>query len=223
MDLISVRELFKNTSAYAGKEVTVGGWVRSVRASKQFGFIVLNDGTFFTPVQVVYHDTMDNFNEISKVNVGAALIVKGELLLTPDAKQPFEIQATEVTVEGPSASDYPMQKKRHTVEFLRTMPHLRPRTNMFQAVFRVRSIAAQAVHNYFQSRGYVYVHTPLITANDAEGAGNTFTVTNQEMGKPYKAETSYLEIIMLNYVLPTALMVGAFILMMRFILSLIHI
>lgn len=127
MDLISVRELFKNTSAYAGKEVTVGGWVRSVRASKQFGFIVLNDGTFFTPVQVVYHDTMDNFNEISKVNVGAALIVKGELLLTPDAKQPFEIQATEVTVEGPSASDYPMQKKRHTVEFLRTMPHLRPR------------------------------------------------------------------------------------------------
>ena len=126
MDLISVRELFKNMDAYSGREVTIGGWVRSVRASKQFGFIVVNDGTFFTPVQVVYHDTLANFQEISKVNVGAALIVKGEVLLTPDAKQPFEIQATEVTVEGPSAGDYPMQKKRHTVEFLRTMPHLRP-------------------------------------------------------------------------------------------------
>ena len=172
MDLISVRELFKNTSAYAGKEVTVGGWVRSVRASKQFGFIVLNDGTFFTPVQVVYHDTMDNFNEISKVNVGAALIVKGELLLTPDAKQPFEIQATEVTVEGPSASDYPMQKKRHTVEFLRTMPHLRPRTNMFQAVFRVRSIAAQAIQS-----GRVEVnHVPLRTAHEDVFEGDIFTV-----------------------------------------------
>ena len=172
MDLISVRELFKNTSAYAGKEVTVGGWVRSVRASKQFGFIVLNDGTFFTPVQVVYHDTMDNFNEISKVNVGAALIVKGELLLTPDAKQPFEIQATEVTVGGPSASDYPMQKKRHTVEFLRTMPHLRPRTNMFQAVFRVRSIAAQAIQS-----GRVEVnHVPLRTAHEDVFEGDIFTV-----------------------------------------------
>ena len=181
MDLISVRELFKNTSAYAGKEVTVGGWVRSVRASKQFGFIVLNDGTFFTPVQVVYHDTMDNFNEISKVNVGAALIVKGELLLTPDAKQPFEIQATEVTVEGPSASDYPMQKKRHTVEFLRTMPHLRPRTNMFQAVFRVRSLAAYAIHQFFQERDFVYVHTPLITGSDCEGAGEMFQVTTLDL------------------------------------------
>ena len=188
MDLISVRELFKNTSAYAGKEVTVGGWVRSVRASKQFGFIVLNDGTFFTPVQVVYHDTMDNFNEISKVNVGAALIVKGELLLTPDAKQPFEIQATEVTVEGPSASDYPMQKKRHTVEFLRTMPHLRPRTNMFQAVFRVRSLAAYAIHKFFQEQDFVYVHTPLITGSDCEGAGEMFQVTTLDLNNVPKTE-----------------------------------
>ena len=188
MDLISVRELFKNTSAYAGKEVTVGGWVRSVRASKQFGFIVLNDGTFFTPVQVVYHDTMENFNEISKVNVGAALIVKGALLLTPDAKQPFEIQATEVTVEGPSASDYPMQKKRHTVEFLRTMPHLRPRTNMFQAVFRVRSLAAYAIHQFFQERDFVYVHTPLITGSDCEGAGEMFQVTTLDLDNLPKTE-----------------------------------
>ena len=157
MDLISVRELFKNTAAYAGKEVEVGGWVRSIRASKQFGFIVLNDGTYFTPVQVVYHDAMENFQEISKTNVGAALIVKGTVLLTPEAKQPFEIQATTVTVEGPSAGDYPMQKKRHSVEFLRTMPHLRPRTNLFQAVFRVRSLAAYAIHKFFQERDFVYV------------------------------------------------------------------
>ncbi len=188
MDLISVRELFKNTSAYAGKEVTVGGWVRSVRASKQFGFIVLNDGTFFTPVQVVYHDTMANFNEISKVNVGAALIVKGEVLLTPDARQPFEIQAAEVTVEGPSTSDYPMQKKRHTVEFLRTMPHLRPRTNMFQAVFRVRSLAAYAIHKFFQERDFVYVHTPLITGSDCEGAGEMFQVTTLDLNNVPKTE-----------------------------------
>src|SRR5574344_1953521 len=181
MDLISVRELFKNMDVYSGREVTIGGWVRSVRASKQFGFIVVNDGTFFTPVQVVYHDTLANFQEISKVNVGAALIVKGEVLLTPDAKQPFEIQATEVTVEGPSAGDYPMQKKRPPVEFLRTMPHLRPRTNMFQAVFRVRSLAAYAIHQFFQERDFVYVHTPLITGSDCEGAGEMFQVTTMEL------------------------------------------
>ena len=177
MELISVRELFKNTDAYAGKEVQVGGWVRSIRASKQFGFIVLNDGTFFTPVQVVYHDAMENFQEISKTNVGAALIVKGTLLLTPDAKQPFEIQATEVTVEGASNGDYPLQKKRHTLEYLRTMPHLRPRTNTFQAVFRVRSLIAYAIHKFFQERDFIYVHTPLITGSDCEGAGEMFQVT----------------------------------------------
>ncbi len=188
MELISVRELFKNTAAYAGKEVTVGGWVRSIRASKQFGFIVLNDGTYFTPVQVVYHDTMENFQEISKTNVGAALIVKGEVLLTPDAKQPFEIQATEVTVEGASAGDYPMQKKRHSVEFLRTMPHLRPRTNMFQAVFRVRSLAAYAIHQFFQERDFVYVHTPLITGSDCEGAGEMFQVTTLDLNNIPKTE-----------------------------------
>jgi len=181
MELISVRELFKNTDQYAGKEVEVGGWVRSIRGSKQFGFIVLNDGTYFTPVQVVYHDTMANFQEISKTNVGAALVVKGTLVLTPDAKQPFEIQAETVTVEGASAPDFPMQKKRHTLEFLRTMTHLRPRTNTFQAVFRVRSLIAYAIHQFFQERDFVYVHTPLITGSDCEGAGEMFQVTTLDL------------------------------------------
>ena len=187
MELISVRELFRNTAAYAGKNVQVGGWVRSIRASKQFGFIVLSDGTYFNPVQVVYHDTMENFQEISKTNVGAALIVSGTLVLTPEAKQPFEIQADTVTVEGASAPDYPLQKKRHTLEYLRTMTHLRPRTNTFQAVFRVRSLIAYAIHQFFQERDFVYVHTPLITGSDCEGAGEMFQVTtldlNTEDGK----------------------------------------
>ena len=181
MELVSVRELFKNTAAYADKEVTVGGWVRSVRASKQFGFIVVNDGTYFTPLQVVYHDTMENFQEISKVNVGAALIVTGTLVLTPEAKQPFEIQAATVTVEGASTSDYPLQKKRHSLEFLRTLPHLRQRTNTFQAVFRVRSLIAYAIHQFFQEREFVYVHTPLITGSDCEGAGEMFQVTTMDL------------------------------------------
>ncbi len=146
MELITMRDLFKNTKEYVGKSIEVGGWVRSIRASKTFGFIVLSDGTFFTPLQVVYSDQLENFAEISKINVGAALVVKGTVVETPEAKQPFEIQAESVTVEGPSTGDYPMQKKRHTVEFLRTMTHLRPRTNLFQAVFRVRSLAAYAIH-----------------------------------------------------------------------------
>ena len=181
MELISVRELVKNTAAYAGKTVEVGGWVRSVRASKSFGFIVVNDGTFFTPLQVVYHDNMENFAEISKLNVGAAILVRGTLVETPEAKQPFEVQAETVTVEGASTPDYPLQKKRHTVEFLRTMTHLRPRTNLFQAVFRVRSLAAYAIHSFFMERGFVYVHTPLITGSDCEGAGEMFQVTTLDL------------------------------------------
>ncbi len=188
MELVSVRELFRETEKYAEREVTVGGWVRSVRASKQFGFIVLHDGTYFNPVQVVYHDTMENFGEISKMNVGAALIVRGRLVLTPEAKQPFEIQAEEVTVEGASAPDYPLQKKRHTLEYLRTMNHLRPRTNMFQAVFRVRSLVAYAIHRFFQERGFVYVHTPLITGSDCEGAGEMFQVTTMDLADPPRTE-----------------------------------
>ena len=181
MELISVRELFRNTDAYAGKTVTIGGWVRNRRPSKQFGFIVLNDGTYFTPVQVVYNDTISNFQEISKINIGAALIVTGELVVTPNSKQPFEIQAATIEVEGPSTGDFPLQPKRHTMEFLRTIPHLRPRTNTFQAVFRVRSLAAYAIHKFFQERDFVYVHTPLITGSDCEGAGEMFQVTTMDL------------------------------------------
>ncbi len=193
MELVSVRELFKNTEAYAGKTVSVGGWVRSIRASKQFGFIVLNDGTFFTPVQVVYHDTMENFQQISKTNVGAALIVTGEVVLTPEAKQPFEIQAAEVTVEGASTPDYPLQKKGHSVEFLRSITHLRPRTNLFQAVFRIRSLAAFAIHEFFQERDFVYVHTPLITGSDCEGAGEMFQVTTLDLDNPPRTEDGKID------------------------------
>ena len=177
MDLVTVRELYRNREEYLDKEVTIGGWVRSIRDSKAFGFIVVNDGSFFEPLQVVYHDNMENFGEISKLNVGAAIIVKGTLVATPQAKQPFEIQATEVTVEGASAPDYPLQKKRHSFEYLRSIAHLRPRTNTFQAVFRVRSLTAYAIHKFFQERGFVYVHTPLITGSDCEGAGEMFQVT----------------------------------------------
>ena len=188
MDLVTVRELYKNREAYLGKEVSIGVWVRSVRASKAFGFIVVSDGTYFETLQVVYHDNMANFAEISKLNVGAAIIVKGTLVATPEAKQPFEIQAAEVTVEGPSAPDYPLQKKRHTLEYLRTITHLRPRTNTFQAVFRVRSLIAYAIHQYFQERDFVYVHTPLITGSDCEGAGEMFQVTTMDLNNVPKNE-----------------------------------
>ena len=188
MDLITVRDLFKNTEKYAGVEVNVGGWVRNRRGSKQFGFIVLNDGTYFTPVQVVYNDTLENFQEISKTNIGAALIIRGTLVLTPDSKQPFEIQAESITVEGPSTGDYPLQPKRHSMEFLRTINHLRPRTNTFQAVFRVRSLAAMAIHQFFQDRDFVYVHTPLITGSDCEGAGEMFQVTTLDLNNVPKTE-----------------------------------
>ena len=181
MKLTTVREIYKNREEYMNQEVTVGGWVRSVRGSKAFGFIVLHDGSYFETLQIVYHDTMANFAEISKLNVGAAIIVKGTLVPTPEAKQPFEIQAEEVQVEGASAPDYPLQKKRHTLEYLRTMTHLRPRTNTFQAVFRVRSLCAYAIHKFFQEKGFVYVHTPLITGSDCEGAGEMFQVTTLDM------------------------------------------
>jgi len=181
MDLIDIRKLYRNKEEYIGKKIQVGGWVRSIRDSKNFGFIVLNDGTYFEPIQVVYHDTLDNFETISKLNVGSALVVYGELVATPDAKQPFEIQAERVDVEGASSPDYPLQKKRHTLEYLRTITHLRPRTNTFQAVFRVRSLIAYAIHKFFQERDFVYVHTPIITGSDAEGAGEMFRVTTLDM------------------------------------------
>ena len=175
--LVSVRELFKQKEKYLNTEISVGGWVRSIRDSKTFGFVVLNDGTFFEPLQIVYSDKLENFEKISKLNVGAALIVKGQLVPTPEAKQPFEIQATEIIVEGESTPDYPIQKKRQSMEYLRTITHLRPRTNTFSAVFRVRSLIAMAIHEFFQERDFVYVHTPIITGSDCEGAGEMFQVT----------------------------------------------
>lgn len=173
-----VRELAEKGAAYEGKTVVLGGWVRSIRNSKEFGFIDLNDGSCFGGVQVVFErDRLDNYDEIAKQNVGAALIVRGQMELTPQNKQPFEIKAEEIQVEGTSTADYPLQKKRHTVEYLREQAYLRPRTNLFSAVFRVRSEIAFAIHQFFYQRGFVYVHTPLITASDCEGAGEMFRVT----------------------------------------------
>ncbi len=188
MELVNVREIFHNREAYIGKEITVGGWIRNHRGSKNFGFIVMNDGTFFEPLQIVYSDELSNFAEISKLNIGAAVIATGVLVATPDAKQPFEIQAKEVCIEGPSTPDYPLQTKRHSFEYLRTISHLRARTNTFEAVFRVRSLIAYAIHKFFQERDFVYVHTPLITSSDAEGAGEMFQVTTLDLNDVAKTE-----------------------------------
>ena len=208
MELITMRELFKNTAKYADQEIEIGGWVRNRRPSKQFGFIMLSDGTYFTPVQVVYNDSIENFQEISKINIGAALIVKGTVVLTPGSKQPFEIQATTVTVEGPSTGDFPIQPKRHSMEFLRTIPHLRPRTNTFQAVFRVRSLAAMAIHQFFQERDFIYVHTPLITGSDCEGAGEMFQVTTMDLNNIPKTEDGKIDFTQDFFGKPTNLTVS---------------
>lgn len=181
MNLTTIKQLFKNKEDYIDQSISVGGWIRSVRDSKAFGFLVINDGTSFQTLQIVYGNELENFEDISKLNVGAAVIITGKLVATPQAKQPFEIQADSVTVEGASAPDYPLQKKRHSFDYLRTMTHLRPRTNTFQAVFRVRSLIAYAIHQFFQERGFVYVHTPIITGSDCEGAGEMFRVTTLDL------------------------------------------
>ena len=188
MELTNIKDLFREKESYAGKKVTVGGWVRSNRDSKTFGFLVVNDGSFFEPLQVVYSDQLADFAAIAKIGVGAAVIVTGTIVVTPGAKQPLEMQAEEVVVEGASPSDYPLQKKRHSFEYLRTISHLRARTNTFQAVFRVRSLAAYAIHRFFQERGFVYVHTPLITGSDCEGAGEMFQVTTLDLENVPKTE-----------------------------------
>lgn len=188
MELITVRELYRNREEYLGKAIQVGGWVRSIRDSKTFGFIVLSDGTYFETLQIVYGDKLENFVDICKLNVGSALIVRGTLVETPQAKQPFEIQAEQIEIEGASTTDYPLQKKRHSMEYLRTISHLRPRTNTFQAVFRVRSLIAYAIHKYFQEHDFVYVHTPLITGSDCEGAGEMFQVTTLDLDAVPKNE-----------------------------------
>ncbi|MBR4721143.1 MAG: asparagine--tRNA ligase [Clostridia bacterium] len=176
-----VKELFRNTGDFAEKEVTVSGWIRNIRVSKNFGFIELNDGSFFKCVQVVIEDNLDNFEKVGKLNIAAAITVTGKLVMTPDAKQPFEIKAENVVIDGTSTPDYPIQNKRHTMEFLRTQCHLRARTNTFSAVFRIRSLLAYAIHQFFQERGFVYVHTPIITTSDCEGAGEMFQVTTMDM------------------------------------------
>ena len=181
MELTNIRELYREKEKFIGKEVQIGGWLRNIRDPKTFGFLVVNDGTFFEPLQVVYSHKLDNFAEISKLNVGAAVIVKGTLVETSNAKQPFEIQADVIEIEGVSSPEYPLQPKRHTFEYLRTISHLRPRTNTFEAVFRVRSLIAYAIHKFFQERDFVYVHTPLITGGDCEGAGEMFRVTTLDM------------------------------------------
>ena len=181
MKTIELREIHRNKDKYLNNQVEVAGWVRNNRDSKNFGFLVISDGTFFEPIQVVYSDNLENFSNICKINIGAAVIVKGKLIPTPEAKQPYEIQAENIEIEGDSTPDYPLQKKRHSTEYLRTITHLRPRTNTFQAVFRVRSLCAYAIHKFFQERDFVYVHTPLITGSDCEGAGEMFQVTTMDL------------------------------------------
>jgi len=183
MNTISIRELYRQTPA-DGARVRVSGWVRTVRDSKAFAFISLNDGTFFKPLQIVLDETVPGFRDVVRVTLGSAIEAEGILKLTPDMPQPFELKAENVTVVGMADPSYPLQKKRHTVEYLRTQAHLRPRTNLFSAVFRIRSVAAQSIHRFFADRDFVYVHTPLITASDAEGAGEMFRVTTLDAGNP---------------------------------------
>ncbi len=185
MKRVLISEIYKNPNEFTDKEITVCGWARSIRDSKAFGFIDLNDGSCFKGVQIVFErENLDNYDEIAKLNVGSAIIVKGVVVITPENKQPFEIKAISVVVEGESTPDYPLQKKRHSVEFLREQAYLRPRTNLFSAVFRVRSEVAFAIHKFFNERGFVYVHTPLITGSDCEGAGEMFRVTTLDFKNP---------------------------------------
>jgi len=193
MENILVKELFRNTSQYLDKTITVSGWVRTLRASNAFGFIELNDGSFLKNIQIVFDQNLENFKDIAKVNVSTSLRVTGKLVATPQAKQPFEIQASEVVVEGLSSPDYPLQKKRHSFEFLREIAHLRPRSNTFSAVFRVRSLASYAIHKFFQERGFIYTHTPIITGSDCEGAGEMFRVTTLDIDNPPKKEDGSID------------------------------
>jgi asparaginyl-tRNA synthetase len=171
-----VKQIYRGSEKFFNQEVIIEGWIRTSRSSKTFGFLELNDGTFFKNLQIVYDDNLINFKEIEKLSISSSIKVKGILVPTPEAKQPFEVKAIEIEVEGNSAQDYPIQKKRHTMEYLRSIAHLRPRTNTYSAVFRTRSVLAYAIHKFFQERGFVYVHTPIITASDAEGAGEMMVV-----------------------------------------------
>ena len=184
MEKIIIKDLFKNTEKYSNQEIKLEGWVKTVRDSKTFGFIELNDGSYFNNVQIVFNNDLDNFEEICKLTIGSSIEVIGKLLITPDAKQPFEIQAAKVEVFNLCAQDYPLQKKRHTFEYLRTISHLRPRTNTFNAIFRIRSVAAFAIHEYFQKNGYVYLNSPIITCADCEGSAEMFKLTTFDLDNP---------------------------------------
>ena len=185
MKKTDIKQLYANAQSYGDSTITVAGWVRTLRSSKAIGFIELNDGTCFKNLQIVFEDgKVDNFKDICKMNVGASLVIVGTVVLTPDAKQPFELHADKIEVEGLSTPDYPLQKKRHTMEYLRSIAYLRPRANTFNAAFRVRSVAAYAIHRFFQERDFVYAHTPLITGSDCEGAGEMFQVTTLDMENP---------------------------------------
>ena len=192
-DVVYIKTLYRNEKDYVDKKVKISGWIRTLRASNAFGFIEVNDGTFFKNIQVVFDNKLENFKEISKLPISSSISVTGTLVATPDAKQPFEIHADAVVVEGMSNSDFPLQKKRHTFEYLRTISHLRPRSNAFSAVFRVRSVAAYAIHKFFQERDFVYVNTPLITSSDCEGAGEMFQVTTLDMKNPPLTEEGNID------------------------------
>ncbi|SDP50864.1 asparagine--tRNA ligase [Clostridium gasigenes] len=191
--VVLIKSLYRNSEEHLSKKVKISGWIRTLRASNAFGFIEINDGSFFKNVQVVFDNKLENFKEISKLPINSSLKVIGTLVATPDSKQQFEIQATEVIVEGMSQSDYPLQKKRHSFEYLRTIAHLRPRTNAFSAVFRVRSVAAYAIHKFFQEKGFVYTHTPILTGSDCEGAGEMFKVTTLDLDKTPKTEQGAID------------------------------
>ena len=194
MSYTKIATIFADSEQLGGKEVTVGGWARTIRDMKNFGFVELNDGSCFKNLQIVMEaGTLENYAEIASQNVGAALIVTGTIVLTPGAKQPLELKASSIAVEGTSSPDYPLQKKRHSVEFLRTIQHLRPRTNLFSATFRVRSVAAHAIHCFFQDRGFVYINTPIITGSDCEGAGEMFQVTTLDMNNPPRLEDGSID------------------------------
>ena len=193
MEKLTIREIYRNTDNYIGNKVTIEGWTKTVRDSKTFGFLELNDGSFFKNIQVVFDDKLSNFSEISKLSISSSVKVTGSLVKTDGAKQPFEIKADSIEIYNVSDGDYPLQKKRHTFEYLRTIAHLRPRTNTFNAVFRVRSIASYAIHKFFQERNFVYVHSPILTSSDAEGAGEMFRVTTLDLENVPKTEDGHVD------------------------------
>ncbi|NHM31104.1 asparagine--tRNA ligase [Neobacillus terrae] len=189
-----IKDLYRNQEQYTDQKVTLSGWVRTVRDSKTFGFIELNDGTFFKSVQIVFDDQMENFKDVAKLSISSSIIVEGKFILTPQMKQPFEIKAEKIIIEGNSTSDYPLQKKKHSFEYLRTIAHLRPRANTFNAVFRVRSLASYAIHKFFQDKGFVNVHTPIITGSDTEGAGEMFRITSLDLDNLPKNEEGKVDV-----------------------------